>query len=330
MDNNRVLEQLKSFFDLSRKEASEQFGHDLIRYFGDYFENPQLLATYLEACRRIVEITEGKDKTFLDLGSGYGLLSICLLISGAKKVISVEINKEKVKTMRKILDTRIDVQGNISAYCSDIMNFDLQDEKPEVAVANQIINHVPDLFNVLKKSYGLLGPKGTLYINDSCNIFYPPLFFKFRKHWQFMEYGPSDIKIQKDYSAEPYYEMRRSFIKDSFPSLDSRQINRLAFRTYGLTYAEIKPMVEKYCESGCLKKTVFNIKWCKEPVHGIYNEKLISPFSLQKDLKKIGFKPKLIKHQYGYGKSTVKNIIKLILNISWLFLTPKIELTAKK
>lgn len=108
------------------------------------------------------ELEESQDKTFLDYGSGTGLVSLDLasyvdqlyLIDSSKEMTAITTNKIKTNQIE-----------NASALCRDLIKEDLT-FKVDIILVSLVLLHIPDTDLVLKQLYKHLNPKGKLIIVD--------------------------------------------------------------------------------------------------------------------------------------------------------------------
>ena len=108
------------------------------------------------------ELEESQDKTFLDYGSGTGLVSLDLA-SYVDELYLVDSSKEMTAiTANKIQTNQI---KNASALCRDLIKEDLT-FKVDIILGSLVLLHIPDTDFVLKQLYKHLNPKGKLIIVD--------------------------------------------------------------------------------------------------------------------------------------------------------------------
>jgi len=106
-----------------------------------------------------------EDKAFslIDLGCGDGVLLYALYFKGllrnASRVVGVDISKERIERMKKLLPF-------VDEVVADVQDLrEIPDNSFDIAVSTQVIEHVPDDSKVLKETYRILKPGGYLYIS---------------------------------------------------------------------------------------------------------------------------------------------------------------------
>jgi len=103
------------------------------------------------------------DGTVLDLGCGYGLLSLLLTgESNRRRVVGIDLQRERVLAARKAAgpdDHASFIQGDI---------LDVEFGHPSCIVMNDVLHHIPHTRQIplLQKCYDSLPPGGLLIIKD--------------------------------------------------------------------------------------------------------------------------------------------------------------------
>lgn len=160
------MKQLNTIFYKSQREIETYFSPYFYQYFDRLFKHPSLFTLYSKTCKHIFDVVNGYGKTILDVGCGYGLVSLHLGIFGAKKIVGIDVDKSKIRVFQKLL-RMLDVT-NVEVEYRDILTFS-SSKKFDVAICNEVISHVPNLELCLIKINETLKPKGFLYISDGNN-----------------------------------------------------------------------------------------------------------------------------------------------------------------
>ena len=101
--------------------------------------------------------------SFLDVGCGHGALCIDLAKSGAKKVIGVDIEPERIKFAQNNLKINHPELINIvDFYAVDLANYD-DSEQFDYIVSKDSFEHIIDLPSMLEEMKKRLKPEGLIY-----------------------------------------------------------------------------------------------------------------------------------------------------------------------
>ncbi|MFC2071767.1 50S ribosomal protein L11 methyltransferase [Chloroflexota bacterium] len=91
-----LTKTLREIFQIEREEAECEFAPYFYQYFKIYFNLPAYQKLYSESCTHIFDIVHTENKMVLDIGGGFGLISIHLATLGAQMVSAIDANEEKV------------------------------------------------------------------------------------------------------------------------------------------------------------------------------------------------------------------------------------------
>jgi 2-polyprenyl-3-methyl-5-hydroxy-6-metoxy-1,4-benzoquinol methylase len=107
IEANMKIEKIETYKELNRifQKTKEDIQKEFVPYFYEYFkhnifENPTInnnepLRGYVETQSNLFYLADAKNKSVLDTGCGFGLISIMMYVLGAKEIIGVDINDEK-------------------------------------------------------------------------------------------------------------------------------------------------------------------------------------------------------------------------------------------
>ncbi len=115
--------------------------------------------TYIRNQDAIVKMLESiHAQNMLDIGCGGGLFTIrCAHAIGSNEVYGIEIDEQKTAEAR----TR-----GVNCFCGDASNrFSFDDEWFELIIANQVLEHVFDVDNMLSECRRILKKKGILILS---------------------------------------------------------------------------------------------------------------------------------------------------------------------
>jgi 2-polyprenyl-3-methyl-5-hydroxy-6-metoxy-1,4-benzoquinol methylase len=228
-------------------------------------------------------------KIILDVGCGTGWLSIIFLMLGAKKIVAVDLNHERLEAFKVFLSfLPSNLRSRIEILEERIENLSF-DNQFDIIACNESISHIVDdklflrLFNFLKKG-------GALFVSDGNNVLYRKYRRQLIEFWYRVENGPpgmvGDRKIEKTYK-----EHRREMISEWYSEkLKETEITMLSENTVYLHGDFLKTACERYVRTG--EKPNSTYQHGKPPIHpeiGAYWEKLFNPYQLQKEMLSLGF-----------------------------------------
>ena len=115
-----------------------------------------------------------RNQNVLDFGAGYGLSISALLFNGAKYVIGIEPDEERVKDGISILQQAgLGNRSNI-IHVPDTLSLPFKDENYGFVLANAVLEHIPIPRNKhLCELWRQVSPGGFLMINETPNMYYP-------------------------------------------------------------------------------------------------------------------------------------------------------------
>lgn len=290
----RTPEQLKEIFRMERKEAEREFAPYFYQYFKRCFDSPATLDRYSQSCKHFFDMVQAKEKKVLDIGCGFGLISIHLATFGAQIVSGVDANEEAIYVFQKILSRFSPPLSNVEVKLGDALNLDYEDNHFDVVVANEVISHVRDVDFFIREMRRVLRPGGIFYISDSNNAWDIVGRYRRRKFWRGQEYGPVDeTSIRGTEKPIPWLLVRREMILGKSPQLGAKALDLLAKETAGMYGDEIFRAVEEYLTEGqVLNKPAFKFR---DPVTGEYNEFEFVPYLLKRKLERSGFSARIVR-----------------------------------
>lgn len=159
-------------------------------------DNPKLAMNILN----FLDINLRSKERFLDLGCGYGYLTIFFKnFLGFKSAYGIDIDRERIRTSERM---------GITTYCLDLENDPLPftDNSFSFVVAAGIFNHLKFWDNTLLEANRVLEPRGLFFISN------PNMAWWVDRISLFLGYQPSAIEVSKIYSVNlpPFYPRRRS------------------------------------------------------------------------------------------------------------------------
>lgn len=332
-----IPEPLREIFRMGREEVEREFSPYFYNYFKYYFDSPVRLNQYSQFCKHIFDIVQAKDRKVLDIGCGFGLISIHLATFGAQMVSAVDANEEKFDILQKILSKFNPPLGNIEVRLGDALNLEYEDNCFDAVVTNEVISHVRDSNIFIGEMNRVLRTGGIFYIKDGNNALDIVGYQRRRKHWRGREYGPVDeTTVRGTEKAIPWLLVRREIIQGNYPQLDTSTLDLLAKETAGMYGNEIHKAVEEYLGSKrVLTKPAFKFR---DPVTGEYNELEFNPYLLKRKLEGSGFtaevvRPYFTKQPFLSAKDIAIQLAKYIIRAFYplsIIIAPNFEIIARK
>ncbi|ENN96227.1 methyltransferase type 11 [Methanocaldococcus villosus KIN24-T80] len=116
------------------------------------------------------ELNKRRTYSLIDLGCGDGRFLYALykqgLLKNATRVVGVDISEERIRRLKKLCP----FAEGIVADVTDLSQ--IPDNSFDVAISNQVIEHVPDDSKMLKEIRKILKPNGLLYISTVIKKWY--------------------------------------------------------------------------------------------------------------------------------------------------------------
>jgi len=339
MNNSSPVCQLNNIFSLSQEEVEKEISERFYYAFESFFQDRFKFSRYAKAVEAIFRLIHGEGKNILDAGCGFGMMSIILSSLGAKKVYSIDFSDIETTGFKKIL-SKLPPIDNLEVKVMDCERTEFPDNFFDVIVASDSISHINNLENFFKEARRILKNKGTFYLYESNNSFNIQHRFFLHKYWKIMECGPVDPRLKM---KKPFSVMRKEMILSHAPGISLAKLDFLVKVTRGMNEKEIKNAVDKYLETGKIKRKV-GFPYV-DPHSGMLAEKSINPFGLKKTLIRFGFQARVLPpyfyYTYPFLTHPLKNnrygdmmrfIVKKIIRYTYplsLLTTPRFELLAK-
>ena len=138
------MKNLAAIFEMKREQVEREFSSYFYAYFKSLFEDHYALTQYDLYCEHILKLCQAKSKAVLDIGCGFGLIALHLACLGAKRVVAIDPNKEKILVFNKILSRLNPPPTNIEIKRMDATQLGFDNECFDVAIANNVISHIRD------------------------------------------------------------------------------------------------------------------------------------------------------------------------------------------
>ena len=309
---------LEKFDQLFQNEVEIRLPPYFFHYFRGFFSGERSLERYVDYFYEVFKVTKAEKARVLDMGCGFGLMSIFFGSFGAETVFGVDVNAEKIAGFKSLLNY-VGIEDNyIKAELGDALDLGYPPNNFDVILANDVLSHIRSIDMFLEQVSPLLKPEGRLYIYDDNNKLFLPNFFRYRKFWQICEKGPvGNITYRGTDRQLPFADMRREMILKLEPNFSSSQLKYLVDKTAGMYGKEIDAAVYEYKEGGKVRSRK-GFKF-RNPRTGEFPERPLNPFRISNIMKEQGFSCSALP-TFFFGKLTgFKGSIKRSLKqIFWL------------
>lgn len=159
-------------------------------------------------------------RTLLEVGCGTGAFASNLKTLYNVEVTAIEPHQSSSEMASKALDRvlNLDVEAGISA---------LQGSKFDCIVFNDVLEHLTDPWDILKKVRGLVSPGGKVVVSLP-NIRYMPVFKEFviDGNWRYQRDGVMDKTHLRFFTKKTIQEM---FVSSGYVITAMQGINRIEF-----------------------------------------------------------------------------------------------------
>lgn len=234
-----------------------------------------------------------RDKSILELGCGFGDFSLFLALKNARRICGVEVVKDFSPMYNKLIEVS-KVNKNKILLEFEILNtnceLEFHDETFDVVFTRDVLSHVINYEKMINEMVRILKPNGVLYVSDDNNR---------RSILKVILNQRIYKKVDKD-----YYEIRKDIIDSCYQELDNHLKEKLVKSTFGYTKEEIETLCR---ELQCGRSTkVIKKTYCRSPLSGSYDERLLDPLFFRKILERKGFSVKNYPRSYlDVGKNGI-------------------------
>lgn len=255
------LAQLRKIFRKGRREIVKEFDLSFYEYFKCLFEDPPRFDEYSKFCKRIFDRTEAYGRKVLDLGCGFGLMSIHFALFGALEVLGVDLNERRLSVFRKILSSLKFPLKNVGLKRGDEWIIDVEDESFDVILVIDTISYVKHLDAFISEVKRILKKNGVVFIeefNNELNLF--------------GVLNPWNLEKATSIRSKIYENKIKEIIRKNYPSLDLEEF-------MGASKSE---NIEDF------EREVFLL------IERLTREQEVNPFKIKNMLENAGLKAKII------------------------------------
>ena len=164
------LLQLRRIFRKKRMEIINEFDTSFYEYFRCFFEDPPRFDDYSKFCKRIFDRTEAHGRKVLDLGCGFGLMSIHFALFGASEVLGIDLNDRRLSVFRKILSNLKPPLRNVDLKRGNEWTIDVEDESFDVILVMDTVSYVKHLDVFISEIGRVLKKNGVVFIKELNNV----------------------------------------------------------------------------------------------------------------------------------------------------------------
>lgn len=198
-------------------------------------------------------------RSIVDLGSGDGAILYTLFKEGyldnIEKVIAIDISAERINNIRKI-------SNKILCIVADVCRLKMLDNASlDLAISNQVIEHLPDEEKFIKEAYRLLSKDGLFYLSTVFKKRFGWYFYRCNGRWTL---DPTHLR---EYTYEN--QLLDIIRKYNFEILENRKI----LQWFAITDFILKRIgLKRNIYDNKIMKFFRNIK---VPILGYYNWELV-------------------------------------------------------
>jgi 2-polyprenyl-3-methyl-5-hydroxy-6-metoxy-1,4-benzoquinol methylase len=185
-----MLYQLVKYADLFG------FGEDFKTYFRR-MNTVKGAEVYLRRILHLLRIARAPiyGKCILDAGCGFGMTSLVLRLLGAKWVVGIDLNRERLDVFCRMLHSLPFAIDGVSMYNMSAANMGFRGRSFDMILVNEVISHYSDMGRFFSESKRILTPGGVLIVSDGNNYSNPLIRRKRIKLWQTLEQGTDRITV---------------------------------------------------------------------------------------------------------------------------------------
>lgn len=244
-----VLYSLSKIWPSPASVKSFKISHD--------FESDEYNMDYALKKQYIHKIKQGVkydyyDKCVLEIGCGHGGISTFLAVTGAKKVVGIDLNTRNLNYARmfsKAQKERLGVHGELPLEFLEMSAYDLKlDENQfDIVIADNVFEHFMEPLKVMQEAYKVLKPGGKLIVPIFSSV-----YSKYAMHLKIGLKMPwLNIFFSEKTIINVLYKtaLEKKYLFDVYPGLANKPNRVRDVRRYGdlneITYTKFKKMANE-------------------------------------------------------------------------------------
>lgn len=212
-----------------------------------------------------------KGKKLIDIGAGYGLISILFALKGAE-VVALDMDKESCEQLKVVLKHGFrDIK--VKVKLASALTIPYENESFDIAFANEVISHASNPSQFIKESARVLHKKGCLILSDTNKNCLINRFYLAKKKYKALD---QYFYYNNSYLVLSYVHGKSLFVK-------TKDLNYIIKNTYGMTRKEINNIIDNYESGDNYRKLIKKYKPpfpFRDPDTGYYYEHFFSPVEL--------------------------------------------------
>jgi 2-polyprenyl-3-methyl-5-hydroxy-6-metoxy-1,4-benzoquinol methylase len=252
----------------------------------------------------------------LDAGCGFGIAALLFGVMGAQEAHGIDLNQTMIATFKKYLSFFPELD-NVYPRLGAVEASGYPDRYFDFVLSSEAISHYYDVDGFIREMARIVKPGGILFISDANNGANPYLAWRTRKLWARFENGPPG-QVFFSRVEVPYLQQRQELIRQRFPALSEAEVQALGRGSFGFRQAEIFRACETYLRSGEMPDSTFKPGVTPvDPENDNYQERLIYPRPLARQLAQAGFKSRTYAYLGGAGGNRgVRLLNSLVVRLS--------------
>ena len=191
-------------------------------------------------------------KSVLEIGCGHGGISTFLAITGAKKVVGIDLNTRNLNYARKfsqIQKERLGINGELPLEFLEMSAYDLKlnENQFDIVIADNVFEHFMEPFKVMQESYRVLKSGGKLIVPIFSSV-----YSKYAMHLKIGLKMPwLNIFFSEKTIVNALYKtaLENRYLFDVYPGLVNKPNRVRDVRRYSdlneITYAKFKRMADE-------------------------------------------------------------------------------------
>lgn len=174
MDHSKLAQEAQAFDQHVDERIRQGFVPDLRRlrkvewFYNNVWREPEFVEIYwLPKVEFVLDIAKSSGGKVLEIGCGYGYLSLELARSGLD-VTGIDLSPKSIEVAKRFAKENPYIKGfgSLEYVCADINSMDIGEEKYDSIVFFGTLHHMEDLTGVIDKVHRGLRQNGNLIISE--------------------------------------------------------------------------------------------------------------------------------------------------------------------